>query len=306
MFKRVITLILFAFALTACSNSSQILESDIEITALTSKNIESEVTSETLTTSVPSRTDYIFTTVVRISSGNAEYVVARHPADEIYHLISNNMRLLGVISPEEHIVVPAFIDDYGTIEEIDLTRTSQIPNAKIFSVSEGIRSIRFDIGTSSLSNIEILEIPSTLESLTGNYDNSEFRLAFPLELTMLKAVHVEADEGHYIDEDGVLYKIQHKIDEEDRLLIVIPQNFSCEDQMVRLREDTVTIMNGAIYHCRNLKKVIIPDTVKKIEDHAIIATAEHPLTVVCSRNSVAAEYVERFGQMHHLTIEYTD
>jgi hypothetical protein len=71
-------------------------------------------------------------------------------------------------------------------------------------------------------------------------------------------------------------------------------------------DDTQAMLSGAIYRPKHIERLIVPDSLLYISPTAIIATADHPLTVVCSRDSAAAAYVEKYGEMYHLTVEFTD
>ena len=123
---------------------------------------------------------------------------------------------------------------------------------------------------------------------------------------MLKTIDVCEENLHFESVDGLLYEKDSSQGIIKFRLKAVPQNYSTDDQIIVLPDNTNEIASGAVYRCRNIKKLAVPDSVIKIDNRAIIATAEHPLTVVCSRGSAAAAYVEEFGEQYHLTVEYTD
>jgi hypothetical protein len=227
--------------------------------------------------------------------------------------------ITGFESDEEHITIKSVLDGYysawpttGKVHLLLLSDNIVIPNAKTLTISNGFQYISFEEASEGLSCIEILELPNTVHYLKGNHHsktvNDNFSGSFPLELGMLKEIHVASDSEYFNSISGVLYEIKPRNihDSYMQRLAVIPQNYSTDSQTFCLANGTDEIATGAIYHCRNIQKVVIPDSVVKIGDHAIIATAEHPLTVVCSRGSAAAAYVAEFGEQYHLTVEYTD
>ena len=66
------------------------------------------------------------------------------------------------------------------------------------------------------------------------------------------------------------------------------------------------MLSGAFYHPKHVSTLILPDSLVYLTPTAIIATAEHPIKIVCSRESAAAKYVESYGERYHLTVEYTN
>lgn len=118
------------------------------------------------------------------------------------------------------------------------------------------------------------------------------------EFSALQYIHVAQGNPLFESVDGILYQNNH--------LVCIPQDYHATNGTVTVRDGTQDIHVGAIYNCRKVTRLVIPDSVIDLHIDSIIATAEHPLTIVCSRNSVAAEYVENFGSLYHLTAEYTD
>lgn len=89
-------------------------------------------------------------------------------------------------------------------------------------------------------------------------------------------------------------------------MICLPRSYPSADGTYTVKDGTQYIHSGAIYCPKTVDRLVLPDSLLYLSPTAIIATAERPLTVVCSRGSVAAAYVEQFGTMYHLTAEYTD
>ena len=320
------------FSLSACTQGQDVKEQqEVSDSALTENiTISTETTSvpdESIGQSLQETTSFDIGMIIPLppEEGTAlstPVVTAKGFVEQNnvkYHLAissstSSIFAITGFESNEQHVIIHGILNGYpssypsGAVEGMIIRDNVSIPNATKLTVKDGVIWILCESTSDKLSSIEVLELPSTLKYIVGNRNGStDFYNTFPLELYMLEEIHVESENEYLYAEDGVLYQIQPRfIYEEEQLLVVIPQNYSCEEQVVYIREGTGEIMNGAIYHCRNIQKILIPDSVVKIGDHAIIATAEHPLTVVCSRDSAAAAYVEKYGEMYHLTVEFTD
>lgn len=212
------------------------------------------------------------------------------------------------------LIIPFELEQYGNILYV-ATHDLHFNHVKKITFSEGIEGIDMSESTIYADNVEEIYLPSTLTALVGAnlplvpgyndfsiIDNATSMImhnTFPSwEFPALQQIHVAPNNPLFDDEDGILYQWQH--------LVCIPQDYQVENSTVIIREGTADIRHKAIYQCRNIKRLIVPDSVVDLHYHAIIATAEHPLTVVCSRDSAAAAYVEEFGEQYHLTVEYAD
>ena len=146
-------------------------------------------------------------------------------------------------------------------------------------------------------------------------------LCYGTFLTRETLTHIEIAEGNarYYDDNGVLYikndsglQSEHIIyhpaltDLPKTGLICLPQSHPAVDGSYTVPDGTEAVLSGAVYHPKYIDTLILPDSLLYISPTAIIATAEHPLTVVCSHGSAAAAYVETFGEQYHLTVEYAD
>lgn len=140
-------------------------------------------------------------------------------------------------------------------------------------------------------------------------------------LTWQMLTRIEIAEGNtdYYDDNGVLYIKDDEGLQNDHILYhpdltelpknglkCLPQSYPTSDGTYTVRDGTEAIFSGAVYHPKFVERLLLPDSLLYISPTALIATAEHPLTVVCSRGSAAAAYVEKFGSQYHLTVEYTD
>ena len=136
---------------------------------------------------------------------------------------------------------------------------------------------------------------------------------------MLTRIEIAEGNTHYYDDNGVLYIKDGEDLRNDHILYhpdltelpqngmkCLPQSYQTSDGTYTVRDGTEAIFSGAVYHPKFVEQLILPDSLLYISPTAIIATPEHPLTVVCSRSSTAAVYVEKFGTQYHLTVEYTD
>lgn len=146
-------------------------------------------------------------------------------------------------------------------------------------------------------------------------------LCYGTFLTRETLTHIEIAEGNtrYYDDHGVLYIKNDSGLQSDQIiyhpaltelpktgLICLPQSHPAADGSYTVPDGTEAVLSGAVYHPKYIDTLILPDSLLYISPTGIIATAEHPLTVVCSRGSAAAVYVETFGEQYHLTVEYAD
>lgn len=210
----------------------------------------------------------------------------------------------------ESFTVPSSIDGVGFTPYI-----APNPHMGLYLVdhlifAEGIEAI--DLSQAEIrqaDNITKITLPSTLHTLIGYPLEKDTLLSFATILIMnntfpskafpnLQEFSVDEDNPIFDDADGILYQNHH--------LLCIPQAYSTPDGTVTIRDGTIDLYKGAVTDCRNIRRLIVPDSVIDLQIDSITATVEHPLTVVCSRGSAAAEYVEWFGEMYHLTVEYTD
>jgi hypothetical protein len=160
-----------------------------------------------------------------------------------------------------------------------------------------------------------------------SYTAESFRNAQKLSLcygsfvTRDTLTHIEIAEGNraYYDRDGVLFTKTWWRDDDFHMpyagvfterptavMVCFPQSHPATDGTYAVPDDTQAMLSGAIYRPKHIERLIVPDSLLYISPTAIIATADHPLTVVCSRDSAAAAYVEKYGEMYHLTVEFTD
>lgn len=135
----------------------------------------------------------------------------------------------------------------------------------------------------------------------------------------LKAIHVAPNSKGLYDIAGVLYANANWKMEDLHLLyhpelqemptvrlMCVPQNHSAPDGIYSVTEGTQYIHSGGIFHPKNIHTLILPDSLLYLSPTAIIATAEQPLTVVCSPGSAAEKYVTLFGDMYHLMLQVTE
>lgn len=224
-------------------------------------------------------------------------------------------------SPEE-LTIPHTLEGYGKVLYVALSSgLMRFPNTQKVIFSEGIEGIDLcNQNNMQTDAVQDIYLPSTLSTLIG-YERPTLLMpsvgvesrvdlflsttpmimnnTFPsVEFPALQRIHVAQDNPLFDDEDGILYQKHH--------LVCIPQDYPADGGTVTIREGTLDIHYRAVYQCRNVNRLVIPDSVVDLHYEAIIATAEHPLTIVCSRDSIAAEYVEKYGRSYHLTAEYTD
>lgn len=213
---------------------------------------------------------------------------------------------------ETWIQFPELFEKTNWIDKIDWERLQNItihdiimPNAKTWIFGNSAEHIAFMEGERDLARIETIVLPANIRSInTANQSGG-----LPHEFVNLSSIEI-ADGGSAFCQvrDGVLFGTgqfgaNYPFDE---YLYCIPQNYFSETGTYVIPEQTKYINHNAVYHCRNIKTLVIPDSVIFLCEDAIIATAEYPLTVVCSRGSAAEKYVTRFGDMYHLILQVTE
>ena len=220
----------------------------------------------------------------------------------------------------EEFTIPSYLEGVGNIPYV-IAHNISLSHFKHLIFDAGIEAADFSVTSSPIGYIQEITLPATLHTLIGypfewsnarqeSYffeENHHLDFTSPLitnntfpseKFPELQKIHVDENNPLFDSEDGILYQNNH--------LICIPQDYQSENGIVTIREGTVDLYMGAVVKCRNIKQLVIPDSVLDLNVRAIVATAEHPLTVVCSRGSAAAKDVEQFGAQYHLTVEYTD
>lgn len=123
------------------------------------------------------------------------------------------------------------------------------------SLGEGIRNVYwgYDPNISSDAEIKELVYPSTLESI--DYTPS---------LPKLESITIPDSNPHYKTEDGVLFN------KDMTELLMYPASKVAD--VYTVPASVTTIKMGAFIHTRNTKELIISDTVKTLEEVAIVYT----------------------------------
>ena len=153
------------------------------------------------------------------------------------------------------------------------------------------------------------------------YNAQKLSLCYGNFITRDTLTHIEIAEGNpsYYDVDGVLFTKAGWRDYEFHLfyasvftehptavLVCFPQSHPTADGSYTVPDGTQAMLSGAFYHPKHVSTLILPDSLVYLTPTAIIATADHPIKIVCSRESAAAKYVESYGERYHLTVEYTN
>ena len=289
MKKYILILFLLITVFTACSLGDE--ESTLDITS--SESIPSVTTSG----SVPIQTSalmieedpYLFQSGELSKEKDGVTYMLKYP--------------LGDTEPKEKDLI-GFSSELSTVHIVrQFTGTKikrvyfkkvDIPNTTVLSFAEGIKVLNTNAGIINAGSLEEIHLPASLDNIY--FDD------LPFPFPSLRAIHVAESSSSQVvsfrSHNGILYQRNQ--------LVCVPQNHQTESGELVILESTHQLNRVSIYHCRNLQKVVIPDSVTTIKRRAIVATAEHPLTVVCSRGSAAAAYVEKYGKLYHLTVEYTD
>ena len=216
---------------------------------------------------------------------------------------SNQLCIYRINSSSEHITIPHDIPEYGKVIYVT-SESLSIGNAKTSTFSEGIRGIDLDNNTiygHYVENLQKIFLPSTMTVLIGNrrdtLSNNSLHAVntFPNYFPSLQEIHVAENNPLYQSDNGILYQ--------DDQLICIPQDYQTADGTVTIREGTTDLRDQSIYYCHNIKRLIVPDSVQNI--HVFAISHSNQLTIVCSRNSVAAAYVKEMNNPK-LIAEYTD
>lgn len=194
-----------------------------------------------------------------------------------------------------------------TLQQTDL------PNTKVLTLGEGIEIVTFG-DEQNVPVLETLRLSSTVEVLgvsrwvlnEMNFLEMTSDLAVPKEMTALKTIEVAEENETFRGEAGILYRLSDMIGGERVpsrwALFCVPQNYQAET--VTVAEGTKYMHYHAVYHCRNVTTLTVPDSVTLIDEEAIVATSAHPLTVVCSRGSAAEAYVLAHAEEYYLKIAY--
>ena len=308
--KKIIISIILLSLMTSCTAHTDIRDNESNKPEPSSTSLTSDAT--TGNDFMPPNIDRVQTMLTHIQEADIKYILslpASASALSVLDLPIEVYEVRGFTSAQQHVVISAAIGKYETARVLRLQDHIDIPNATMLTIDEGFRNLIFCSTTNKLSAIEVLELPSTMDTISDGNSNRDFHETFSPELKMLKEIHVAQGNEYFISENGILYQINPNYNlgiTFKKRLTAIPQNYENDNQTVNISDGTDRIVFNAIYRCRNIQKVILPDSVVTIDDGAIIATAEHPLTVVCSRDSAAAAYVEEFGEQYHLTVEYID
>lgn len=154
--------------------------------------------------------------------------------------------------------VPATVKCNGIeyrVKKVDLGY-DQDPWTQVVNISEGIEEVAFAknvyIKENYLSNVESINLPLSIKKIEGIISNAK-----SLEQLTIGGEKVNSNGSYFVD-NGVLYN-QDKTD----LLTYIP---TLEGDSFSIPRSVKNIKAGAFAHSKNLKSMIIPDSVSKMEE----------------------------------------
>ena len=178
----------------------------------------------------------------------------------LYSEKNNTAKIVGIPMDQKIVNVPEKIDG-KTVTKIDLY--------DVFRASEqqDYRYELYDVeeGTWLVPKVEILNIPKTvklIDAYEGGSLNEGYCRGMQSFLMHLKKFNVASGNRWYRSYKGILYTKNGK------KLITVPRKYTAKT--VKVKKGTTKIADSAFSFCTNIKKVILPDTVKVIEQNAFV------------------------------------
>ena len=178
----------------------------------------------------------------------------------LYSEKNNTAKIVGIPMDQKIVNVPEKIDG-KTVTKIDLY--------DVFRASEqqDYRYELYDVeeGTWLVPKVEILNIPKTvklIDAYEGGSLNEGYCKGMQSFLMHLKKFNVASGNRWYRSYKGILYTKNGK------KLITVPRKYTAKT--VKVKKGTTKIADSAFSFCTNIKKVILPDTVKVIEQNAFV------------------------------------
>lgn len=225
---------------------------------------------------------------------------------------SGEIFLQELVTDSQTVEIPSHVAGHGSIRPWYVALELDCPNVKELTIGKNHKTFLLPEDSSDLFRTEKLTLDQSFLGFTEEYiDPKSYRddplhTPFPTGFDELREICVKYEEyGDPIwTTDGMLYAMRTLGTNSQSVLVCLPRNYPSENGTVTLPERTAIIQTHAIWQCRNIDRLIIPEIVGKIDPEGIVATAERPLTVVCAKGSAADEYVRLYGEQFHLTVEY--
>ncbi len=150
-------------------------------------------------------------------------------------------------------------------------------------IPEGVKTIESTFYMTD--NIEVIEIPSTVE----NISKRAFFCCYGLQ-----SIEVAQESEYYSSADGILY------DKAGKTLVNVPANKKMESFEIPAG---VEVIGELSVRCLEIKELIIPDTVTKIERYAIYSNGLTELTIPGSVETLEDESIYYCSDLESIKFE---
>ena len=171
----------------------------------------------------------------------------------------NTVTIVGIPMDKKKVVVPAKINGKKVVKISIMPAFDWAANEEYRNEFYGEHE---DV---PIPKVEYLSIPKTVKVIDcyeGGWLNEGYCKGMQSFLQNLKKFNVASGNKWYRSYKGVLYTKNGK------KLITVPRKYTAKT--VKVKKGTTKIADSAFSFCTNIKKVILPDTVKVIEQNAFV------------------------------------
>ena len=171
----------------------------------------------------------------------------------------NTVTIVGIPMDKKKVVVPAKINGKKVVKISIMPAFDWAANEEYRNEFYGEHE---DV---PIPKVEYLSIPKTVKVIDcyeGGWLNEGYCKGMQSFLQNLKKFNVASGNKWYRSYKGVLYTKNGK------KLITVPRKYTAKT--VKVKKGTTKIADFAFSFCTNIKKVILPDTVKVIEQNAFV------------------------------------
>ena len=161
------------------------------------------------------------------------------------------------------VTIPAVIDGHSVLS-VDAFLPGNfdgdaVQNIKSITVSEGIKYIT-DWTFEKCKALEKITIPSNIEQLATDWFSSSGE--------NLREYNVSGSGGRYYSKDGILF------DSERKMLMLCPKQKEFENGEYIIPDGIKEICGRAFYANKNIKRLVMPESVEMIGDFAFCECSE--------------------------------
>ena len=213
-------------------------------------------------------------------------------------VVSNNCLASIRVDPEN----PYYCSDLDAVvynkEKTELLATANTANANFVDYHIPDTVVKIHEGAFHYAdNLSNLYIPASVTEI-GNFNDAENRVEsydYTLNAFLLQGIWVdEANPVYASDEHGVLFT------KDGTWLLRAPARLSGD---YKVPEGTVYLKSGCLQYCRDLKEVILPDTITKIYMAAMAQTSVTKVTIPASVTEIGSNAFNNCHQLEKVIFE---